>query len=96
MKRPYHIVLFGLVSISPMSVASAAFAICLSVENDGFASYWINSCDRVVSVNWGDQGYCDNWSCSDRIGPYQNSTASITGLVNWCEAYDGDIPRGPC
>lgn len=76
------------------SSAIGAQATCLSIDYSG--PFWVNHCSTSVWVNWTDNSYCGNWSCSDRVGPGQRSTASIGSRVQWCEWTGGATGRGPC
>lgn len=77
---------------------SHAEASCLEIRRDNTFSAWVNTCNRVVYVNWTDDHTCRNWSCASKIGPLKTSTATITrkSLTTWCEWYDGATGKGPC
>jgi hypothetical protein len=88
---------FSVFLATSAALISSSNATCLSVLRTNGSTFWQNNCSVAVNVNWSDNGYCGNWSCSDSIGPGQRSTATIGPQVNWCECQGrGCYAHGPC
>lgn len=76
--------------------ASAAFAGCLSLNNDGGHEYFYNGCGVGVSVVWKDENYCRSttsakFPCSNYVARGDSSTMMTEGYVTWqyCESPGG-------